>query len=321
MTTGCINELKTENKIHTDVNLLSFTESHSNNKVLFTDAFGQVQCFDKFTKSSILLLKSNQYRYSQVKASNASGEVALVRRHHNRANHPEFAVFGDQQLEVGDANAAYIIGDFPRFTADDQTIIFARADRFASVIGFGGGVWVDWDIWKYDRANNEIHRISYAKLFSISDIDIRPGTEEVFVSGIVSNNEEKPTERVFFCSSDNQLIDTEQGNTLGSAHRGQPAFTLDGSSYAFVSDREHPRHYALYLTQTDGSVKKLLFNGLATRYLCNPEYARTSASLYILAATSFSSDGQPELGLWLLRDDGTAEIEIAPALFGFKDTP
>jgi Tol biopolymer transport system component len=147
-----------------------------------------------------------------------------------------------KQLTTGDG----IYDACPSYSADGSQIVFARAHRHRPY-SMGGWTWDRWDLYVVREDGSGLQRLTNQHYYSAFAPELSPDGKAVYFTATSLGGSGLDVLTVPVAERQVPTALTTDG------HSCYPSLSPDGTRVAFISDREHPFDYELYLMDTDGT--------------------------------------------------------------------
>lgn len=285
--------------------------------VVFSSADGELYLFDIAKSSSTRLTESE--RIESYPSFSPDGKRIVFAAAENKSTPSSIYVLDLSDLSVTGVTESTKQSDIlPRFTADGNQIVFARAYRHRPY-SLGGWTWDKWDVCIVGTDRSGLTRLtneSYYQLFRIV-----PRDDGTFVFAADSMNlDGNPRAALYTVASGeppSRLIPQKGISDANvNAWASDPIVSSDGKTIAYCSDRKKSFWYDVCVQANNAECDCLV--GEKSRYNRYPDFFPDGQQLVFLAGTEFNAGSRPIYSLWQVSLDGQTK-ELAPS--GLFTTP
>jgi Tol biopolymer transport system component len=189
----------------------------------------------------------------------------------------------------------------PRYAPDGSRIVFTRAHRLRPY-SMGGQTWDDWDLYVIDRDAHP-RRLTFQNSRSPNEACFIDAGQKVLFSGDGQGDRIDPQLYELGVDAAAQTPRPVEAVAASAERRGGAWATDLNVSHnqaltTFVSDREEPFQYDVYVMPWEGKTPLPLHVTTVAHYNQNPRFAADDKSVWFLAGTEQNRGSRPVFSLW-----------------------
>ena len=211
---------------------ISFDLGQEQGCVYFTDGNGTVKLYNE-TDKSIKRIEEIDLVCSTVRVSEVKKWIAVTTTLNDKELHPEIVLFS---IESGHPVRMFSVrGSAPCFSKKDGLLYFARAKRKSLQTCFGGGSWVESDLWSLDVEKRAESQLTSERYFLLDSITHYPAKNQILYSSIPFPNGSIAAEKsIRQFDLEHRTVELVAG--MPRSYCSDPSISMSGNRMAFVSD-------------------------------------------------------------------------------------
>ncbi len=285
---------------------------HTDGSLYYTTSYGDILVRNSDGQDR-LLKSANKSWYSDIDLSSDGRRILAVQQPYSYSDQSQVVVFSIN--EDGELTEQFrFSGKTPRFSSDDKTLFFARANRFVPQFGIGGNFWTDISVFQMDLESQVTEEVVDDRFVFLNDLAPDLTNSRVLISGTKNDGTDDVVENIFV--GDIKTGVAKKINAEGTGHviAGNPDISDDGKQVLFVSDRNEEFHYWLFTADAAGMKAEVLEASTKFRINRNPSFSKTSQQSVLSLCSDYSAmaGGKPLLELRRFFEGGS-EVVISSA--------
>jgi Tol biopolymer transport system component len=190
----------------------------------------------------------------------------------------------------------------PHYSPDGSRIVFSRAHEHRRY-SMGGWTWDDWDVCLIQADGSSFRRLTAQKSRTTNGAQfVKGGRAVVFSAG---GRTDRLTPELYELplndaadSVPHPLEDVPEKTPQHGAWADEPNVSNDATMIAFLSDRQVPFEYDIYVMSLDRKTPVALHVTTLARYNQNPRFSADGKSVYFLAGTEQNWGNRAIYSLW-----------------------
>lgn len=204
----------------------------------------------------------------------------------------------------------------PDYSPDGERLAFTRAFRHRPY-SLGGMVWDDYDVCVLDLETGKVKRLTRASYYQASSVEFDRTGSQVFYVADAGYGSNGPTAYAISSSGDGTRPSVRltppprayAGGAWISDVRGD-----GGNRVVFISDRDRPYEYDLYVAEKDQAPRALGVTGVS-RYNQNPVFDPNGNGILFLSQAGSNRHSRPIFRLSRVGLSGKVETVAETSLF------
>jgi Tol biopolymer transport system component len=294
---------------------IAFAVSPNGESVVFSSAEGDLFLLDISTQRVRRLFDTPLIERQPAFSPDGSAVVYAAGNKGEISSHLFIRSLEGQQIQQL-TNDHDVWDALPRYSSDGSRIVFARAHRHRPY-SMGGWTWDDWDVCAMDARGGKVRRITKRKHNGINSVLFSVDGKTIFYSAESNRDSGHPVVTLF------------QVSTIGAAGSAPVApmpksadyyswasdvtLSPDGQQFAFVSDRNAPFHYDIFLMNVADHETRPINATRISQYNQSPAISPTGREVFFLAGREWDASSRPVFSLWCIGADGRNPRCIAPS--------
>ena len=199
----------------------------------------------------------------------------------------------------------------PRFSPDGHSVAFV-----CSKYNTGNLYWFDYDLYLSSLTDGTIRQLTHERNWHAGPISfVDGGRAIVFGYSIAHQGETSGAMRIGLENNAKPeiIFSAAQPNYRGGAYASDLHYSRYGEKMTFISDRDEPYHYDVYVADSSGNNPKRLGLTQVSAYNQSPVFSADGKSIYVLTnSTTFN--------LYQIDLNGHAEEIADSSLFSQPET-
>ena len=289
---------------------VAFDVSPDGNRVVFSDAGGDLWLFD-LTTQAVTRLTSTPETESTPSFAPDGKAIVYASRCEDAAGSSIFtrSIDGSDVRRLTKDRHFYDLR--PSFSPDGKTIAFARA-HLRRPYSLGGWTWDCWDIYAMDTDGSNLRRLTKNEHYCVAGVSFSADSRAILYSADESRGTANAKQTLFEVSLDGKT-DSLQPEATGRycSWISDPYSSSDGPDFVFISDRAEAYHYDVFIMNRQSEETRSLGVMKVSPYNQKPIITDDGTAVLFLAGREWNAGGRAVFSLWRINADGSEAKQLA----------